>query len=150
MDGELGLVDSMLLNQQNGDESIAITNVCPRSAEECVSDAICNIGWEDDGETTNDPVQKLPSDSPFNGQLQVPRNLDPLNEFRSNDVLFYGAFPIAFPIGCGLQKPGSIPEYDVRHMLVQHSRIFAEDSNLIFIVFNQVTPETCGCPVISG
>jgi hypothetical protein len=67
----------------------------------------------------------------------VPRNLDPLNEFTSNDVLFYGAFPIAFPLGCGLRKPGSVPEYDARHMLMQHSRIFAEDSNLIFIMFNQ-------------
>ncbi len=60
-------------------------------------------------------------------------NLHPI----SNDVLFYGAFPIAFPIGCGLQKPGSIPEYDVRHMLMQHSCIFEKDSNLIFILFNQ-------------
>ncbi len=100
-------------------------------------DAICNIGWEGDGETTNDPVQELLSDPPFNGQLQVPRNLDPLNEFISNDVLFYVAFPIDFPIGCGLQKPGSIPEYDVRHMLMQHSHIIARNSNLISILFNQ-------------
>ncbi len=137
IDGEHGLLDNVFLNPQDGGQSIAITNCHPRSAEERVLDTICNIGWEGDGETTNDPVQKLQSDPPFRGHLQVPCNLDPLNEFISNDVLFYVAFPIAFPIECGLQKPGSIPEYDARHMLMQHSRIFAEDSNLLFILFNQ-------------
>jgi hypothetical protein len=88
MDSELGSVDNVFLNPQDGDESIAITNGRPRSAEECVLDAICNISREGDGETTNNPVQVLPSDLSFNGQLQVPHNLNPLNEFSSNDVLF--------------------------------------------------------------
>ncbi len=103
MDGELGSVDHVFLNPRDGEESIAITNSRPRSAEERVLDAICNIGREGDGETTNDPVRELLSDPSLNrGQLQVPRNLDPLNEFTANDFLFYGAFPIAFSLGCGL------------------------------------------------
>jgi hypothetical protein len=137
IDGQHGSIDIVFLNPQDGDQSIAITNGCPRLTEECVLDAICNIGRLGDGETTNDSVQELSSDPPFCGQIQVPRNLDPLNEFTSNDALFYGAFPTAFPIGCGLQESGSIPEYDVRHMLMQYRRIFTEDSNLIFILFNQ-------------
>jgi hypothetical protein len=137
IDGKHGSFDNVFLNLRDSDQSIAITNGCPRSADKCELDAICNNGWEGDGETTNDPVQELPSDPPFHGQLQMLHNLDPLNEFIYNDVLFYGLFPIAFPIGCGLQKQGSIHDYDARHMLMQHIRIFVEDSNLIFILFSQ-------------
>ncbi len=78
----------MFLNPRDGDQSIAVTNGCPRSIEERVLDAIYNIGWEGDGETTNEPVQELLLDPPFHSQLQAQRNLDALNEFTSNDVLF--------------------------------------------------------------
>jgi hypothetical protein len=69
--------------------------------------------------------------------LQVPRNLNPVNEFTSNDQLFYGAFPICFPLGCGLQKTGSIPKADAYHLLNQQSGIIAKDYTVTFIMFNE-------------
>ena len=69
--------------------------------------------------------------------LPLLSTIDPINEFTSNDTLFYGAFPTAFPMGYGLRKPGSIPQADALHMLTQHSGKFKHDANLIFMVFNQ-------------
>ena len=39
-----------------------------------------------------------------------------MNEFSSNDELFYAAFPITFPLGRGLRKPGSVPKKDAVSM----------------------------------
>ena len=60
-----------------------------------------------------------------------------MNEFSSNDELFYAAFPITFPLGCGLRKPGSVPKKDALHMLTQHSRIVVNEPMVIFTLFNQ-------------
>jgi hypothetical protein len=70
-------------------------------------------------------------------RLQVPRNQDPVNEFTSNDELFYAAFPITFPLGQGLRKPGSVPQNDALHMLSQHSRTIVNEPMVIFTLFNQ-------------
>ncbi len=107
------------MNPRNGDDSIVISRGVQQSAQEQVLNAIRNLAPHVEEETTDNHDMEPPSqhdtEKPSNHNnnplqpLQVPRNLNPVNEFTSNDHLCYGAFPICFPLGCGLQNPGSIP-----------------------------------------
>ena len=67
------------------------------SDTERVINSIRNIGEELQGVSTDERVveeELLPQSSTLGGsvRLQVPRNQDPVNEFTSNDELFYAAF----------------------------------------------------------
>jgi hypothetical protein len=136
-------MDSVFFNPLNGDASIAITSGRELSDSDRVINAIRNIGEELQGTSTDEQVveeeELLTRPSALGGtvRLQVPRNQDPVNEFSSNDELFYAAFPITFPLGRGLRKPGSVPKKDALHMLTQHSRIVVNQPMVIFTLFNQ-------------
>jgi hypothetical protein len=135
-------MDSVFFNPRNGDASIAITSGREMSDTERIINSIRNIGEELQGVSTDERVveeELLPQSSTLGGsvRLQVPRNQDPVNEFTSNDELFYAAFPITFPLGHGLRKPGSVPKNDALHMLRQHSRTVVKEPMVIFTLFNQ-------------
>jgi hypothetical protein len=135
-------MDSVFFNPRNGDASIAITSGRELSDTERVINSIRNIGEELQGVSTDEQVveeELLPQSSTLRGsvRLQVPRNQDPVNEFTSNDELFYAGFPITFPLGHGLRKPGSVPKKDGLHMLTQHSRTVVKEPMVIFVLFNQ-------------
>jgi hypothetical protein len=70
--------------------------------------------------------------------LLVGRSAEPLNEFTENDRLFYTAFPFVFPLGRGLQQPGSIPEAATRHLLNQHDNAAASCVRLLHLLCDQI------------
>jgi len=145
--GHLQTIDHVFLNPRNGDPSIAISRGVQQSAQEQMLNTICNLAPQVEEETTEEHDMEPPSQNeteppsrPNNNPLrtvQIPRNLNPVNEFTSNDHLCYGAFPICFPLGCGLQNPGSIPKADCYHLLNQQSGIIAKDYSVTFILFNE-------------
>ncbi|RKP18517.1 hypothetical protein ROZALSC1DRAFT_15087, partial [Rozella allomycis CSF55] len=62
----------------------------------------------------------------------------PINEFRDQADLFYGAFPHLFLFGKGLPKVGHISERHRRHLLLQFHNEQANDHRFIFTLFNQI------------
>ncbi len=145
--GHLQTIDHVFLNPRNGDPSIAISREVQQSAQEEMLNIVCNLAPQVEEDTTEQHDMEPPSQNeteppsrPNNNPLctvQVPRNLNPVNEFTSNDHLCYGAFPICFPLGCGLRNPGSIPKADCYHLLNQQSGIIAKDYTVTFILFNE-------------
>eukprot|EP00959_Pyramimonas_sp_CCMP1952_P021547 454262-Pyramimonas_sp.AAC.1 len=73
------------------------------------------------------------------GPIQVPRTVTPLSEFQENDKLLYNCFWYEFLLQKGLQHAGGGP-LDVstrRHLMLQFTNIFAENSDLMFLLANQ-------------
>ena len=61
------------------------------------------------------------------------------NEFTSNDKILTGGFPDLFPLGLNTSSlgPGSLDDAITSQLLRLYDPRFAEDHNLIFILFNQ-------------
>ncbi|EPZ36432.1 DNA helicase PIF1, ATP-dependent domain-containing protein [Rozella allomycis CSF55] len=70
--------------------------------------------------------------------IRVVRDKTPINEFRDQADLFYGAFPHLFLFGKGLPKVGHISERHRRHLLLQFHNEQANDHRFIFTLFNQI------------
>ena len=124
------------LQDESTDEQVMDERELTHLHNESIDDQVVDEESTDD-QVVNERVLNNTSASRGRAELRVPRNQDPVNEFTSNDELFYAAFPITFPLGCGLRKPGSVPKKDALHMLTQHSRIVVKEPMVIFVLFNQ-------------
>ena len=63
----------------------------------------------------------------------------PINEFRSNHILFLGAFSHLFLLGEGVQRTqGAFNKREIHHLLLQHDNRFAQCSAFVFAAFNQM------------
>ncbi len=93
----LQTIDHVFLNPRNGDESIAISRGVQRSAQEQMLNTIHNLAPQVEEDTTQQNDMEPPSQNeteppsrPNKNPLrtvQVPQNLNPVNEFTSNDHL---------------------------------------------------------------
>ncbi len=84
-------IDHVFLNQRNGDGSNSTSRGVQQSAQEQILNTICNLAPQVVEETNEEHDTEPPSDPNNNPlcSLQVPQNLNPVNEFTSNDQLFY-------------------------------------------------------------
>lgn len=63
---------------------------------------------------------------------------EPVNEFEENDRIMTCGFPDLFFLGEGVRFAGSIPTTTTSHWLKHHSGRFGRDSQLLFLLFNQL------------
>ena len=63
----------------------------------------------------------------------------PINEFRSNHILFLGAFSHLFLLGEGVQRTrGAFNKREIHNLLFQYNNRFSHCSAFVFAAFNQM------------
>ncbi|KAK4028499.1 hypothetical protein OUZ56_017768 [Daphnia magna] len=99
------------------------------------------VGSVVDPETQSDVAEaEASAESHETARIDIPdvRGHRPMCEFEGNDRLLYSAFPFLFLLGSGLRKPGSVPQCDCRHMLLQFTCNFATWYRFLFCLFDQL------------
>ncbi len=81
---------------------------------------------------------QVPPRAPAPGPLPLYRENTPINEFDANDRLIIGGFPTLFVLGQKLPSTSSLPQSFLKHLMNQHDLQFAQNSDLLFILFNQM------------
>lgn len=117
---------------------MAGTRVLKGIAHEIGINASSQHDGDDDNDVGNDDTTDNACDNVTQPPLKVQRSATPVNELVFNDKLFYGAFPDVFLLGRGLgDHHAYFPERLILHMLRQFTGVFAEDSRLLFALFDQ-------------
>ncbi len=85
---------------------------------------------------------KIPVEETANGTWSIPktaRKADPWNEFEQGDQCLSAAFPTTFLFGKAYgRKGGGLTYKQRRHLLLQHGANAAENSELLFYMFDQL------------
>ena len=66
------------------------------------------------------------------------REKAPMNEYTANHRYLYDAFWNLFPLQTGLPSKSVLTTPDARHLLTQFHNAFAENSNFVFLLANQI------------
>jgi hypothetical protein len=91
-------------------------------------------------------LEKLQKPDELEGRATTGRKIEvkrvedcPINEFEMNDLYFYWTFFSVFPLGQGIPGKGSLSQSWRDHMLHLGSQQIASNTNLLFLLFNQMS-----------
>ena len=91
------------------------------------------------GPTVPPSVLPAAATAPAAPTLVIGQASTPINEFTSNDVLLYSAYPHLFLTGRGLgTHTAGVPEHVRQHILHQFTCAFARDQRLLFTLLDQL------------
>lgn len=83
-------------------------------------------------------------DAARTGRVQASVDMDLLNTYEDNHLIFGGTFPHAFPLGMPEKfSSGPLPHQLLRRLLLAYTPQFERTPNFIFLAFNQLQLAAC-------